>query len=1827
MPNVLDRPYASNFQQNSRPVVKHTPDALIYINGDIAIPGCPRCNGRIDIQRFVKQISIEAGTNPGAHSGQAQLSVPLIYGEQMFREGKALLQPSLEVHVYMRGYFPVSGQFAHLRDEDVSVGANSINLDRYATYPYYHVFHGVITSVSWNYSDGFYDASIQFGSLLHFWQYHNMATNGSILGTRPNNTEAKMNLWGNIYSGMHPYAIIYDLYRTTSGNAGGIEFVLNDKSNLDATAAAGNVSGGGQANLYKQMQLYWEERFKTSIQNLRMYGVNGRLYNSVQQAFIGRRNSTNLNRLLKHTKHQDLDALDNKKDWSSAQLALANRLGLQGDGLDVVLSPTLQREARQQGASSPEDSINFNITSIFAFTPNITSAQIQEFETQYMTKLEIAQQVTNATGYEFYQDVDGDLVFKPPFYNLDTRGSRIYRLEDIDIISASFQEKEPEATYCTVKAGVTTGFSVGTPGWVGARGQYIDWRLVAKFGWRPANMEVSYYNSPKALFFLAQARLDILNITINSATVTIPLRPELRPGFPVYIPFVDCFYYVTQLSHSFSYGANCTTSLTLTARRAKWMPPGVPGPIPEGENAIERVRLDEPWLPERPLEIYDNGFPRWVGMPNVVMALDPYKVNPKYFMLRAGLEGLDTEITGGAKGVLLANIIREQVKNTQEGAGIFSTVPSDGDNPTERTRYRLRQSDDPADDIVFSLESLYADATEFDRARKDIAAARKAMDLKAADIRRSAGASSKTIPGGSGDIGGAGTNTTRLQADFATASAKLAEARAKFNPDGDETTNTIVLLIQALANNDFVRQSIDGIPDAPPTAAWLDILSDTKSSFLPGTNLPGYYRYYSCAHPNPEMQGQATLAFDEGAGTDLFVAQERTLDAPAQPDVSGEDDVVIIEDDEDEEETVEDDTPDPIPNSLEEFDRRARELGIVAFGRRPSRSFFPTTTIDNSTGLKKGTKRLVGEFPDATVVQNALNIGVVAQEFHDRVRARIDASGSIMRIVRAWAPSEESFKLDKNSKFINAEVGDTIQVGKQNVLVTKEKKRTATSNNKQIEKHGTTHTRGIAVDIQLKGPYNGVSANVDIYREVAATMALEGRITGLGFYGGKNPRWHMHMDIREYGPCPQTWFSGNTQAGNETQELVNATAESLGVPTAGVGAARRKRGNPCPDPDNAVQAPPPPTPKRPKKPKPAPPPTTLGTGQVAKIRIEPAILAEPRYVEGFKRGALKRPPGVSRAPEAELGRILVERGVKVVQARTNNLRVVATSEIQTLTFTRSETKKSINVAGLANEQGLYEPTDLQAFLVRVLSQRFKTETQDNIGDATTTPRDFLSELYDQIREELLEGKGEDFRKVPSAKTYPVYQKSSSQTTEAASSFIIGEFAVVQLPTFENAVTIEGTFALPDVNAAGEIVGTINLDNPQSIADDPLSEVSSNPGFSGKQLGQIVDKVTAAYVGVIVKTIVANYEAARVRAGFVQGKRPHGWSDRMSIVTDAFSAIALTATQVQFEVKRQNSEARALRAAKRTKGIYTPVFPVSDGGGYEHIGSFRYGRGLTIEPGGTFEFINNSGDFALGVSAATAEAFLSALTSVQAMSPKSIILGTAERKAFAEAQIQSLQEEQVTIEQVAGQSPSGPNSLVAQRLRTVSQVRLALIQLQAAQPDAVRELMEANGVDEVETIDYKSMKPNMFETRFANFPANQLQEAVFKTTVANAAFNLSDLEPHLQQKVHTTCACQGSSAHILLQAYGRNDFMSIAGIDPNDNPATASLSEQILLDLPDYLGQRQALRGQQLDTRNSSLADIFKAIKDIRNTFTQAGRDFRGIGSQFREAGAAFRDIT
>ena len=116
MPNLKDRPYIGTWKLGGRRLVQHTPDALVYLNGSLTIPGCTSCEGQIDLQKFVTEVSVEGGTEPNGASASFTLAVPTHSSDAFARDAKFLIGTGLEVHIYHRGYFPAAGLFSNLEN-------------------------------------------------------------------------------------------------------------------------------------------------------------------------------------------------------------------------------------------------------------------------------------------------------------------------------------------------------------------------------------------------------------------------------------------------------------------------------------------------------------------------------------------------------------------------------------------------------------------------------------------------------------------------------------------------------------------------------------------------------------------------------------------------------------------------------------------------------------------------------------------------------------------------------------------------------------------------------------------------------------------------------------------------------------------------------------------------------------------------------------------------------------------------------------------------------------------------------------------------------------------------------------------------------------------------------------------------------------------------------------------------------------------------------------------------------------------------------------------------------------------------------------------------------------------------------------------------------------------------------------------------------------------------------------------------------------------------------------------------------------------------------
>lgn len=1866
MAGVENRPYAGTWQLNNRTVVKYTPDALVFINGDTSLPGCPRCRGRVDVQQYVTSLNVEAGTEPGSHSATINLSIPRVQGQQVFIDGRNILRPGLEVHVFMRGYFPVRGMFRHLPDPQAGgnisfpnpTDNDKLDLSNYATYPYYPAFHGVVTSVSYDYSDGFYTGSLNCASLLHFWNYQNIVTAGAWMAQdrKPHNDPGRPTLFGHNFNNVHPFGIIYTLYRDVAGAAAGVEFALSEESNVAAAA----TEGGRQ--IYDQMTVYWEQRFKTRIQSLRMYGVNGQLFNAAQQAWIGSASGRDTDQTLTSPTYSDGASTRTEWDPTSARLSVAKALGLGSAGIDFIYSPLIGQD---------DELVNLSVLDMFAFSQSISElGPGNVWQTTYQTKMDVAEQVIQVTGYELYQDVDGDIVFKPPFWNLDTAGNRYYRLEDQDIINISFTEKEPTATYIIVRGTWFGGITdvVSNVNETGKRALYVDYKLVAKFGWRPgATLDITYATDPKVLFWIAVARLDMLNVDTFSASCTIPIRPELRPGYPVYIPFADCYYYISQLSHQFAFGGQCTTNLVLTCRRAKWHAPGILEAAPQEGQAIDLIRLDRPDLPPRPLEVFDKALvansgepvtiPRIVGFPNVVMALDPRLVNPNFSVVGVGIDFFDRV---DMPADLLFSWLQRDVNsiNGLEVPGV--PVNADGtqtlDDPRTISQFFLRTGPAPGEGITFDLEDLAAAFASYHNARIDRdrrssegGDGKPPAEPGLAEQRDQARKDENTAIAGSeafrlaGKLGVEGAAEAGQAASDVTVSARRSAADAidaqvfdeerkisQFVGEAGSDGEFLVMLFTALQpeSNNAIRRRVDGIPASDVTFSYFEALSHLKAQFMCST-ITGNYRYFSCAHPNPEMQGMPIIEWDDGeraptvqqaAAAQRSRGQRRRRSGKgknrrrARAIMGGFETIIglpgwtalgmaTIE----KESQFSSGTCNPgftdrqqakwrgeawkptggrrgkgDPLSKEQAQkflaRRRKNWGTNPWGTDPAAwatgacGWFqqvPTTGMD---GVSDKRSRYHNMDPRVALSTPCITSGLemallyrtlktnptwnnLPPEQRTFLNLRRAIGGGLARTpetarAKVWSPQEarESlFNDDLGSKQVRTEAG-TITVP-------------------------TASTRKGGCDLRFKDPESGnVTRDLRNLRKKERrerrgfVSAKQEGFVGAGLFMQGLCRNGMTIDeaarfSQKRVPEAQ-WEAalerfGGGRPGKRADKFIDLACQLDGEdPLAMQGA----------DPEQPATA----------------PPTTEGGG--IQPQPGPSVTTTDvstdveRTVVQFKKVA-SIPEGGDRPPEAELTVGKCSKGIMLALGAQRTPRVVTTDQIQTISFVRHSSNKFTAVVGTSQTTGNQpsaDPVDLQA----KLTKKFREAATQLVSTGKETVTDAFEEVYEQVRADIV------------AVEFPIYDNGNEVKKDTLNIQTFPNVIIVSLDKFpasvrsqiESALDVEGEVPIAELtfNQIGNLPGYAPQGQALNGSAEGDPEGATDGG--GNKYQRAIDKLAADYALSVTREIEDTLLDVQKRA-----QEPSvGRQDRQDAVRTAFDSMLGTAVSQEAAASSLGTSGaieKAPKTGKQEKPVHSPVFPVSDEKGYEHYGAYRYGRGLTAEPGGTFEFIHSGQDPFQNVTAQTAEEFLRVFTlkkSGKIDTGAAFLAGIKDAAArIAQAIIgqreSALGDDQQEIAQKLGLSQRQIEE-VEGILLDFAEVVAALTQT-AAGRETLRDMLLQNG-DDPNLINQESfdITDTQLARNFVNFAATYGKSPVFKTTVANAAYQLSDLTSHLLARAGETCVCRGSYSDIVMAAYARRNFVTVEGIDSRDHPATAFQSEQIIKAADQHTVQQNQYRG-------------------------------------------------
>ena len=199
----------------------------------------------------------------------------------------------------------------------------------------------------------------------------------------------------------------------------------------------------------------------------------------------------------------------------------------------------------------------------------------QFYQADFKTRRELAFKVADDTHFVFYADRNGHIWFHPPRFDnawiLGAANPNVYIIDNASIVSYGFIEDDSQV-YSSIY--VTTDPDVGEESAADfiVRGAYQDVGTVMKYGQRIMMVHNPYLKlgDKQTYGLFAKSLLQRMLAGKYQGQITITGRPDLAPGYPVYVPIRNMIYYVETVEHSFTFGSNCTTTLNLAYGRKPW---------------------------------------------------------------------------------------------------------------------------------------------------------------------------------------------------------------------------------------------------------------------------------------------------------------------------------------------------------------------------------------------------------------------------------------------------------------------------------------------------------------------------------------------------------------------------------------------------------------------------------------------------------------------------------------------------------------------------------------------------------------------------------------------------------------------------------------------------------------------------------------------------------------------------------------------------------------------------------------------------------------------------------------------------------------------------------------------------------------------------------------------------------------------------------------------------------------------------------------------------------------------------------------------------------
>lgn len=266
------------------------------------------------------------------------------------------------------------------------------------------------------------------------------------------------------------------------------------------------------------------------------------------------------------------------------------------DSRDIALAAAQNTIASTQSHSEQSQHVLFE--EIRKYLPDMGIAPIQLLNGKRVSRVARIRQLINAIGFEGYTDLDGTIIVKPPLYNLDVtnigipssggatlppsmdiydkNNPFIVNLDDILTESETEDESQIRSTRMTIVGSWDPRLQFGGNEDLLNVGEFIDVALMAKFGVRDEGRKHCGWakNSDNvALFAYAANEMARGNRGFRTYTFSIQQRPELRLGFPVYLPHRDMYGYIKAISISYQQGSTATMTVHLDTLRKRPMFP------------------------------------------------------------------------------------------------------------------------------------------------------------------------------------------------------------------------------------------------------------------------------------------------------------------------------------------------------------------------------------------------------------------------------------------------------------------------------------------------------------------------------------------------------------------------------------------------------------------------------------------------------------------------------------------------------------------------------------------------------------------------------------------------------------------------------------------------------------------------------------------------------------------------------------------------------------------------------------------------------------------------------------------------------------------------------------------------------------------------------------------------------------------------------------------------------------------------------------------------------------------------------------------------------